>query len=84
MQAQLLPELDGLLATSQETLVGLWLSGPVDGNSAYIDVHAGSGGTEACDWAAMLVRMYSRWAHSQNFEGPYIPHLLITHVPTAL
>lgn len=49
-------------------MVGLWLSEDVDANSAYIDIHAGSGGTEACDWAAMLARMYTRWAHSQNFE----------------
>lgn len=67
MQQQLLPELDGLLNTSQETLVALWLSDPVDANSAYIDIHAGSGGTEACDWASMLARMYTRWAHSQNY-----------------
>ncbi|GJE84367.1 peptide chain release factor 2 [Phanerochaete sordida] len=67
MQEQLLPELDELLNTSQETLVGLWLSDPVDANSAYIDIHAGSGGTEACDWASMLTRMYTRWANSQNY-----------------
>jgi peptide chain release factor 2 len=69
MQEQLLPELDGLLATSQETLVGLWLFEAVDANSAYMDIHAGSGGTEACDWASMLARMYTRWAQSQDYTG---------------
>ncbi|KIP12722.1 hypothetical protein PHLGIDRAFT_60986, partial [Phlebiopsis gigantea 11061_1 CR5-6] len=68
LQEQLISELDTLVTTSQKTLVGLWLSEDVDANSAYIDIHAGSGGTEACDWAAMLARMYTRWAHSQNFE----------------
>lgn len=72
MQEQLLPELDELLNTSQETLVALWLSEPVDTNSAYLDIHAGSGGTEACDWASMLARMYTRWAHSQNYTGKCI------------
>ncbi|EKM59316.1 uncharacterized protein PHACADRAFT_113877 [Phanerochaete carnosa HHB-10118-sp] len=67
MQEQMLPELDELLDTSQKTLVALWLAGPVDANSAYLDIHAGSGGTEACDWASMLARMYTRWAHSQNY-----------------
>ena len=75
MQEQLLPELDSLLTTSQETLVGLWLSDPVDANSAYMDIHAGSGGTEACDWAAMLVRMYTRWAQSQDYTGKFQPHV---------
>lgn len=60
-------------------MVGLWLSEDVDANSAYIDIHAGSGGTEACDWAAMLARMYTRWAHSQNFEGTGVS-LMFDHI----
>lgn len=74
MQAQLLPEIDELLHASQDILTTLWLSGPVDSNSAYIDIHAGSGGTEACDWAAMLSRMYSRWAHTRGYTGLYVPN----------
>lgn len=38
------------------------LSGEVDANDSYIEIHAGAGGTESQDWAAMLMRMYSRWA----------------------
>lgn len=79
MQEQLLPELDSLLTTSQETLVALWLSGPVDANSAYLDIHAGSGGTEACDWASILARMYTRWAHAQNYSGKHIVCLSMTY-----
>ena len=38
------------------------LSGEADGNDAYIEINAGAGGTEAQDWAEMLLRMYIRWA----------------------
>jgi len=38
------------------------LSGDADGNDAYVEINAGAGGTEANDWALMLLRMYSRWA----------------------
>lgn len=44
------------------------LSGEVDANDAYLEVHAGSGGTEAMDWAEMLLRMYTRWAESKNYK----------------
>lgn len=48
------------------------LSGEVDSNDAYLEVHAGSGGTEAQDWAEMLVRMYSRWAEAHQYKVEYI------------
>ena len=38
------------------------LSGEYDGDNAIVSLHAGAGGTESCDWASMLFRMYSRWA----------------------
>jgi peptide chain release factor 2 len=44
------------------------LSGEADQNDTYIEVHAGAGGTESCDWARMLVRMYIRWAERQKFK----------------
>jgi peptide chain release factor 2 len=44
------------------------LSGEADGNDAYLEVHAGSGGTEAQDWAQMLLRMYIRWAEKRGFK----------------
>ncbi|MBL9158972.1 MAG: peptide chain release factor 2 [Verrucomicrobiales bacterium] len=44
------------------------LSGPHDREGAYLTVHAGAGGTEACDWADMLVRMYQRWGAQQGFK----------------
>jgi peptide chain release factor 2 len=43
-------------------------SGDMDANNAYLDVQAGSGGTEAQDWAEMLLRMYLRWAERRGFS----------------
>jgi len=48
------------------------LSGEMDQNDTYLEVHAGSGGTEAQDWAEMLVRMYSRWAEAHKYKLSYV------------
>jgi peptide chain release factor 2 len=42
------------------------LSGEADGNNAYVEIHAGAGGTESQDWALMLMRMYTRWAEKSG------------------
>lgn len=47
-------------------------SGPMDANNAFIDIQSGSGGTEAQDWANMILRMYLRWADSQGFKAQII------------
>jgi len=44
------------------------LSGEADGNDAYLEIHAGAGGTESQDWAQMLLRMYMRWAEDRRFK----------------
>ncbi|WP_428374431.1 peptide chain release factor 2 [Lichenicoccus sp.] len=44
------------------------LSGEADGNDAFLEVNAGAGGTEAQDWAEMLLRMYSRWAEQHGYK----------------
>jgi peptide chain release factor 2 len=44
------------------------LSGPNDHCNAFVTIHAGAGGTEACDWAEMLMRMYLMWAESKRFS----------------
>ena len=44
------------------------LSGPYDDGGAFVTVHAGAGGTESCDWADMLLRMYRRWAERRGFQ----------------
>jgi len=47
-------------------------SGDLDENSAYLDIQAGSGGTEAQDWAEMLLRMYLRWTEAKGFKADLI------------
>ena len=44
------------------------LSGPLDAKGVFLLVQAGAGGTEACDWAEMLLRMYTRWAERMDFQ----------------
>jgi peptide chain release factor 2 len=44
------------------------LSGEADANDSYLEVHAGAGGTESQDWAAMLLRMYTRWAEQHGYK----------------
>ncbi len=45
-----------------------FFSGEADNNSCYLEVHAGAGGTEAQDWAQMLLRMYTRWAEAHKYK----------------
>ena len=48
------------------------LSGEADSNDSYLEIHSGSGGTEAQDWAEMLLRMYTRWAEQHNYKVEYV------------
>ena len=48
------------------------LSGEADANDAYLEIHAGAGGTESQDWASMLLRMYTRWAEKKGYKVEYI------------
>jgi peptide chain release factor 2 len=48
------------------------LSGEADSNDCYLEVHAGAGGTEAQDWAQMLLRMYSRWCDFRGYKVEYL------------
>ncbi len=48
------------------------LSGEADANDSYLEVHAGSGGTESQDWANMLLRMYTRWAEKHGYKVEYL------------
>jgi len=48
------------------------LSGEADANDCYLEVHAGSGGTEAQDWAEMLLRMYVRWAEAHGYKVEWV------------
>jgi len=44
------------------------LNGPFDKNDAFLTIHSGAGGTEACDWVQMLLRMFSRWCESHKYK----------------
>ncbi|MWD28013.1 peptide chain release factor 2 [Aquicoccus sp. SCR17] len=44
------------------------LNGEADGNDTFLEIHAGAGGTESCDWANMLARMYVRWAEKRGYD----------------
>jgi peptide chain release factor 2 len=48
--------------------VELLLNGPYDSNNAILEIHAGAGGTESCDWALMLKRMYLRWCEQKEYK----------------
>ena len=64
----LFTEADDLQEQIKKTEVEVMLSAPEDGNNAIISIHPGAGGTESCDWANMLYRMYLRWAENKGFK----------------
>jgi peptide chain release factor 2 len=51
------------------------LNGPQDASNAYLKIQAGTGGTDACDWAQMLLRLYSRWAERHNYQAEIVDEL---------
>ena len=70
---------DGMIADAESAILALqkraeqarlqsMLSGEADGNDTYLEIHAGAGGTESQDWAAMLYRMYMRWAERKGYK----------------
>ena len=70
--ASLIPEIEEMLSefvtTFDNIRIKTLLSGEYDGDNAILSLHAGAGGTESCDWAQMLFRMYSKWADSRGYE----------------
>lgn len=68
----LLPELDSAVADLSKQIDQLEfqaiMSDEADACDAFVSVHAGAGGTESCDWAQMLYRMYTRWAEEHDLE----------------
>ena len=51
------------------------LDGPQDASNAFLRVQAGTGGTEACDWAQMLLRLYARWAERHGYQAELVDEL---------
>ncbi len=71
LQNEILQSLQDLEKRAEVQKLEALLSGEADHNDAYLEIHAGSGGTEAQDWAEMLLRMYSRWAERRHFKIEY-------------
>ncbi len=69
---ELLMEIEPITAKLADVIGSLevksFLSGPHDRCNAIMGIHAGAGGTESCDWAEMLLRMYTRWSERHGFE----------------
>jgi peptide chain release factor 2 len=67
--AEVRVEYDSLLRDLEKFELQQVLSGEFDKNPAFLTIHAGAGGTESCDWADMLLRMYSRWLERNEFQS---------------
>ncbi len=65
-------KLQRLIAVADGLELQTLFSDEADAYDAYLSVQAGAGGTDACDWAAMLLEMYSRWAETRGFETELI------------
>ncbi len=68
-------ELESFTAKLEEVRISTLLSGEYDRNNAILKLNAGAGGTESCDWASMLYRMYTRWAERKGFSIEVLDYL---------
>ena len=77
--ASLIPEIQEMLDEFTKTYEGIriktLLSGEYDSDGAIVSLHAGAGGTESCDWAAMLYRMYTRFAQRHDYKVTVLDYL---------
>jgi peptide chain release factor 2 len=70
--AEVESEIDGLVVLLEQMEFRRMFSGEMDINGAYLDIQSGSGGTEAQDWAEILLRMYLRWGEAHDFKTSLI------------
>ena len=68
-------DVNSLRQKIEKAEIFLLLSGPYDKNNCLIEIHSGAGGTEACDWADMLFRMYLRYLEKNNFKYEVLSYL---------
>ena len=77
--AEMIPEIEAELSAFVERYdtirIQTLLSGEYDKDNAIVTLHAGAGGTESCDWASMLYRMYTRWAERKGFRVEVLDYL---------
>ncbi len=65
-------EYNGLLQKLEDFELKSYLSGPQDRANCFLIIHSGAGGTESCDWAGMLLRMYQRWCERNGFKAEIV------------
>lgn len=68
-------ELDAFVEKLETLRISTLLSGEYDKNNAILKLNAGAGGTESCDWAGMLYRMYTRWAEKKGYSIEVLDYL---------
>jgi len=68
MQQELEREISSYFKELESLELGVFLNGPHDKANCIVSINAGAGGTESCDWANMLLRMYQRWAESRGWQ----------------
>jgi peptide chain release factor 2 len=75
LETELRAEIDSLRARLDEAEMSAVLDGEYDSHDAIVSIHAGAGGTEACDWTQMLARMYLRWAERRGYRTEIVDSL---------
>lgn len=68
LSAELASETNSMSLEIEKVEIESFLSGKLDNSNAIVTIHAGAGGTESCDWAEMLLRMYTRWAERRGWK----------------
>lgn len=68
LSAELASETNSMSLEIERVEIESFLSGKLDNSNAIVTIHAGAGGTESCDWAEMLLRMYTRWAERRGWK----------------
>lgn len=75
MAVEVRQELDSFILQLEDIRIRTLLSGEYDNNNAILKLNAGAGGTESCDWANMLYRMYTRWAEKKGYSIEVLDYL---------
>ena len=70
--AEVVAEFEALRSDLDKFEITALLSGEFDNNPAFLTIHAGAGGTESCDWADMLLRMYQRWMERRGLASEIV------------
>jgi peptide chain release factor 2 len=71
-RAEVIKEYSEILAELDRFELAQFLSGEFDNNPSFLTIHAGAGGTESCDWADMLLRMYQRWIEKSGLQAEVV------------